>query len=795
LIHLEEAKVMENHKSASVSLPVPDRGYRGFLPYDAKDPDSKFEPIQPTQPPPGAPNVLIVLLDDVGFGAASAFGGPCATPTAERLARGGLKYTRFHTTALCSPTRAALLSGRNHHTVGMGGITEIATPAPGYTGSRPNTTVPMAEILRVAGYSTAQFGKCHEVPVWETSPVGPFDRWPTHSGFDYFYGFIGGETNQWYPTIIEGTTPVEVGRPEDGYHFMADMTDKAITWSRQQKSLAPDRPFFMYFAPGATHAPHHVPADWIARQKGRFGQGWDAVREETFARQKELGVIPADAVLTARPAEIPAWEDMPEELKPVLEREMEVYAAFLEFADHHVGRLIDSLEGDGILEDTLVYYILGDNGASAEGSINGTFNEMTYFNKASDLETPEYLIRNMDKFGGPESYNHYAVGWAHAMNTPYQWTKQIASHFGGTRNGTVIHWPGGIKARGEIRNQFHHVIDIASSVLEVIGLPEPDTINGVTQKPFEGTSMRYSFDAAAVDAVDTHSTQYFEMMGNRGIYHKGWTAVTHHSTPWISSQPPAFDDDVWELYDTTTDWTQSHNLAQEQPDRLHELQRLWLIEAVRYNVLPLDDRVVERANADLAGRPQLIRGNTQRFFRGMTGLNEHSIINTKNKSHSITAAVSIPESGARGVIIAQGGTGGGWAFSVDDGKLNYTYNFLGLNTTHITAPEPLTAGAHQVRAEFNYDGGGLGKGATLTLYVDGQQVAAGHIERTIGILFSADETADIGADHGSQVSDRYKDTDSRFTGDIDWVQIDLGDDSHDHLITPEDRLKVAMARQ
>ena len=784
---------MKNHRSTAASLPVPDRGYRGFLPYDAKDPESHFAPIQPAMPPHGAPNVLIVLLDDVGFGAASTFGGPCATPTAERLAAGGLRYTRFHTTAMCSPTRAALLSGRNHHSVGMGGVADIATAAPGYTSSRPNTAVPLAEILRVAGYSTAQFGKCHEVPFWESSPVGPFDRWPTYSGFEHFYGFIGGESSQWYPNVFEGTTPVEVGSPESGYHFMADMTDKAIIWMRQQKSLAPDRPFFMYFAPGATHAPHHVPADWIAKQKGRFDQGWDAVREETFSRQKEFGVIPAEAVLTARHAEIPAWEDMPEELKPVLARQMEVYAAFLEYADHHVGRLIDSLEADGILDDTLVYYMVGDNGASAEGSLNGTFNEMTYFNKASDLETPEFLIQHIDKFGGPESFNHYAVGWAHAMDTPYQWTKQVASHFGGTRNGTIVHWPGGIKARGEIRNQFHHVIDIAASVLEVVGLPEPETINGVTQKPFEGTSMRYSFDDA--DAADTHTTQYFEMGGNRGIYHNGWTAVTCHSIPWKQGQAPAFDDDVWELYDTKTDWTQSHDLAAEQPDRLHELQRLWLIEAVRYNVLPLDDRLMERADAEVAGRPRLIKGNSQRLFRGMTGLNEHSIINTKNKSHAVTAAVSIPESGPRGVIIVQGGTGGGWALFMDDGKLSYCYNFLGLHATYITAPEPLAPGAHQVRAESAYDGGGLGKGANITLFVDGNQVAEGHLERTHPFLFSLDETADIGIDHASPVSDRYEAADSRFTGEIEWVQIDLGDDSHDHLITPEDRLNIAMARQ
>jgi arylsulfatase len=458
-----------------------------------------------------------------------------------------------------------------------------------------------------------------------------------------------------------------------------------------------------------------------------------------------------------------------------------------------VGRLIDSLEADGVLADTLVYYIIGDNGASAEGSLNGTFNETTYFNKASALETPEYLIRNLDKFGGPESYNHYAVGWAHAMNTPYQWTKQIASHFGGTRNGTIVHWPAGIKARGEVRHQFHHVIDIAASVLEVVGLPQPDTINGVTQTPIEGTSMRYSFEDGA--AADTHTTQYFEMMGNRGIYHKGWTAVTHHSTPWKPAEPIPFDDDVWELYDTTTDWAQARNLAAEQPDRLHELQRLWLIEAVRHNVLPLDDRTVERMNAELAGRPETIRGKTQRFFRGMTGLNEHSVINTKNKSHTVTAAINVPESGVRGIIIAQGGVGGGWAFSVDDGKLTYTYNFLGMTNTHVTAPELLPPGTHEVRAEFAYDGGGLAKGAGITLFVDASKVAEGRIERTHPIVFSADETADIGVDHGSQVSDRYTDTNSRFTGDIEWVQIDLGDDSHDHLVPPEDRMRVAIARQ
>ena len=530
-------------------LPIPDRPYEGKLPLDAKDPEATFPPIEPLRPPDGAPNVLIVLLDDVGFAASSAFGGPCATPTAERLAADGLKYNRFHTTALCAPTRQALLTGRNHHTVGMGVITELATSAPGYNSLRPNTCAPLAHTLRLNGYSTAQFGKCHEVPVWQSSPMGPFDAWPTGGGgFEYFYGFIGGETNQYYPAIYEGTTAVETEQtPEEGYHFTEDMTDKAITWIRQQKSLMPDRPFFVYYAPGATHAPHHVPTEWSDKYKGRFDQGWDALRQEIFERQKELGVVPPETELTERHEEIPAWDDMPDEMKPVLARQMEVYAGFLEHTDHHLGRLVDALEDLGVLEDTLVYYIIGDNGASAEGTVNGTFNETFIFNGAAALETPEFVASKIDEFGTPTAYNHYAVGWAHALDTPYQWTKQVASHWGGVRNGTIVHWPRGIEARGEIRSQFHHVIDIAPTVLEAARLPQPTVVDGVEQHPIEGVSMGYSFDGAG--EADRRTTQYFEMFCNRGIYHEGWTAVTRHSIPWVMTpELPAFDDDVWELY-------------------------------------------------------------------------------------------------------------------------------------------------------------------------------------------------------------------------------------------------------
>lgn len=780
-------------------LPIPDQPQVGLTTYDAKDPDTHYPPIRELRPPQGAPNVLVVLLDDVGFGASSAFGGPCQTPNFDKLAAKGLKYNRFHTTALCSPTRQALLTGRNHHSVGMGGITEIATAAPGYNSILPNTCSPIARTLKLNGYSTAQFGKCHEVPVWQTSPMGPFDAWPTGGGgFEYFYGFLGGETNQYYPAIYEGTTPIEPEKtPGQGYHFTEDMTDKAIKWVSQQKALMPDKPFFVYYAPGATHAPHHVPPEWIGKYKGQFDQGWDQLREQIFTRQKELGVIPADSQLTDRHAQIPAWDSMAPELKPILARQMEIYAAFLEHTDYHIGRLIDSLEDLDILDNTLIYVIIGDNGASAEGSHQGCFNEIAPLTGFADLETVEFLTERLDQLGGPEAYNHYAVGWAHAMNTPYQWTKQVASHWGGTRNGLIVHWPRGIEARGEIRHQFHHVIDVAPTLLEVAGLPEPTFVNGVQQRPMEGVSMAYSFNQAS--APERRQTQYFEMAGNRGIYHKGWTAVTRHRTPWETGMVklPAFNDDVWELYDTTTDWTQSKDLAKQHPQKLHELQRLWLIEATKYNVLPLDDRFAERANPELAGRPQLIKGNRQILFGGMGRLTESSIVNFKNKSHAITAEVVVPASGAEGVIVAQGGLTGGWSLYTKAGKPKYCYNFYGVDCYTIESTIPIPPGTHQVRMEFAYDGGGLAKGGTVTLYVDGQKAGEGRVDRTQPLVFSADETCDVGFEAGSPVTNDYPTEGGKFSGDVNWVQIDVGEDAEDldHLISPEERFRVAMALQ
>ncbi|GAB7142294.1 arylsulfatase AtsD [Mycobacterium riyadhense] len=773
------------------SLPIVDRKHVGLTTYDAKDPNTTYPPITMLRPPAGAPNVLIVLLDDVGFSASSAFGGPCHTPTAERLAAGGLKLTRFHTTALCSPTRQALLTGRNHHSVGAGGVTELATSAPGYSSVRPKDKASIAETLRLNGYSTAQFGKCHEVPPWEVSLVGPFDQWPTGAGFEYFYGFVGAEANQYYPGLYEGTTPVEPPKtPEEGYTLTEDLADRAITWVRQQKALAPDKPFVMYFAPGATHAPHHVPARWSDKYKGKFDDGWDVMRERIYARQKQLGVIPEGAELTKRHTEIPAWDDMPADLKPVLARQMEIYAGFLEQTDHEVGRVVDAIADLGVLDDTLIIYIIGDNGASAEGTPLGCFNEMTTLNGLGGIESPEFLQSKIDDFGTPRAYNHYAVGWAHALCTPYQWTKQIASHWGGTRNGTVVHWPNGFAEKGQCRHQFHHVIDVAPTILEAAGLPAPMSVNGIQQAPIEGVSMLATLRDA--EAPENHDLQYFECLGNRGIYHKGWMAVTKHRTPWLLDAP-AFDDDEWELYGPD-DWTQAHDLAKDHPQKLAELQRLWLIEAVKYNVLPLDDRSFERFNPDIAGRPKLIRGNRQLLFPGMR-VSENCVLGLKNTSHSVTANVTVPEAGANGVIISQGGLVGGWALYAYEGRLKYCYNFLGIHRFMVAADEPIPAGNHQVRMEFAYDGDGLAKGGDVTLYYDGVAVGKGRVDITQPMAFSADEACDVGRSTGSPCAPDYEATGNAFTGEIAWVQLEVGGDSQDHLIKPQDRLLVAMAKQ
>jgi arylsulfatase A-like enzyme len=747
-------------------LPIPEPKYPPITEMDARKatPPPRFEVKAPAK----APNVLIVLIDDMGFGQSSAFGGPVHMPTVERLASNGLRYSEFHTTALCSPTRAALLSGRNHHVNNMGSITETATAFPGQTGQRPNSVAPLAEMLRLNGYSTAAFGKSHETAAWEVSPSGPTDRWPTRSGFDKFYGFIGGETNQWAPLLYDGMTQVEPSKDPD-YHFMTDMTNQAIDWMGYQKSLTPDKPFFIYFAPGATHAPHQVPKSWITKYKGKFDQGWDAVREETLARQKRLGVVPANTTLAPKPAVIKDWAALSPDEKKVFARQMEVFAGFGEYADTEIGRLIQAIEATGQLENTLIFYIVGDNGASAEGGMVGLYNEMTYFNGVH--ETVQDILKHYDELGGPTTYPHYAAGWAVAGDTPFTWTKQVASSYGGTRNGMVIHWPKGITAKGQVRSQWHHVIDIAPTILEAAGLPEPKSVNGTPQTPIDGVSLAYTF--ADAKAPGRHTTQYFEIFGNRAIYHDGWLAGTVHREPWEFKPRGTLENDKWELYDTRTDFSLANDLAAKNPEKLKELQALFLKEALKYSVLPLDDRTLERLNAALVGRPDLMAGRTSlTVYQGMTGMSENVFINAKNRSHTITAEVEIPKNGAKGVLLAQAGRFGGWSFYLKDGKPTYTYNWLGLQRYTVAAKQPLPAGKATIRFEFAYDGGGIGKGGTGTLFVNGKKVATGRIDRTQCCAFSADEGADVGADEGTPVTEDYK-VPFKFTGKIGKVTIEL----------------------
>ena len=749
-------------------LPLPEPVNPPITEMDARKatPPPRFE----VEAPANAPNVLIVLIDDMGFGQSSAFGGPVQMPTVERLASAGLRYNHFHTTALCSPTRAALLSGRNHHVNNMGSITETATAFPGQTGQRPNSVAPLAEMLRLNGYSTAAFGKSHETAAWEVSPSGPTDRWPTRSGFDKFYGFIGGETNQWAPLLYDGLNQVEL--PKDpNYNFMTDMTNQAIRWVQSEKSLTPNKPFFIYFAPGATHAPHHVPKPWIAKYKGKFDQGWDALREQTLARQKRLGVVPPETKLAPKPQAIKDWAALSADEKKLFARQMEVFAGFGEYADTEIGRLIKAIEDTGQLDNTLIFYIVGDNGASAEGGMSGLFNEYTYFNQVP--ETVQEILKHYDELGGPTTYPHYAAGWAVAGDTPFTWTKQIASSYGGTRNGMVVHWPKGIKAKGELRSQWHHVIDVAPTILETAGLPEPKSVNGTVQTPIEGVSLAYTF--ADAKAPNRHTTQYFEIFGNRAIYHDGWLAGTVHRAAWEFKVRRPLEDDVWELYEAQSDFSLSNDLAAKNPEKLKEMQALFLKEAVKYSVLPLDDRLTERFVAALVGRPDLMAGRTSlTVYDGMVGMTENVFLNLKNHSHVITAEVEVPKIGAKGVLLTQGGRFGGWSLYLNDGKPTYTYNWLGLQRYTVAATQALPPGKATIRFEFAYDGGGLGKGGKGTLFVNGKQVATGRIERTQCCVFSADEGADVGIDEGTPVTEAYK-VPFKFTGKIAKVTVELKD--------------------
>lgn len=730
-------------------------------------------PLFEVKAPKGAPNVLIILIDDIGFGGPSTFGGPIQTPTLDALAAKDILYNNFHTTALCSPTRNALKTGRNHHTTNTGSIMESSTGFPGNTGQIPNSVAPVAEMLRLNGYSTGAFGKWHETAAWETSVSGPFDRWPTHQGFDKFYGFIGGETDQWYPLIYDGVTRVTPPKMEN-YHFTIDMTNQAIGWVKAQQSMTPDKPFFMYFATGAVHAPHHVPKEWIEKYKGKFDAGWDEVREKTVARQKEMGLIPADTKLPPKPEDIKDWDALSDDEQRLFSRQAEVFGGFLEQTDYEIGRLITAIEDIGELDNTLIFYIAGDNGTSAEGGFVGMYNEMTYFNNVT--EKVEDLLPLMDEWGGPETFPHMAAGWAVAFDAPFMWTKQVASDFGGTRNGMIIHWPDGIKEEGGLRSQFGHVIDIAPTILEVIGLPEPKSVNGTPQTPMEGTSLLYTFNDA--DAKERHTTQYFEMFGNRAVYEDGWFARTLHRAPWEAVNMPPLETDIWDLYNVHEDFSLANNLAEEYPEKLAELQALFMSEAQKYHVLPIDDRVIVRMNPAIAGRPDLLGDRTSlTLYDGMDGMLENTFMNVKNRSKTITAEVVIPEGGANGVILTQGGRFGGWSLYMAGGKPIYTYNFLGLERFTVASNSVIPAGAATIVLDFAYDGGGLGKGGNATLSVDGKTVAEGRIERTQPLIFSADETADVGLDNQTPVAEGIgigRD-ETRFTGKIHKITLDVKD--------------------
>jgi arylsulfatase len=692
--------------------------------------DSKPDFPRPVAAPADAPNVLLILTDDTGFGHAATFGGAAATPTLDRLAKSGLRYNRLHTTALCSPSRAALLTGRNHHSVGTGVIIEMGTGYPGYTGMVPRTTAGLPEVLRLNGYATAAFGKWHNTPATEISPAGPFDRWPTGStwGFEYFYGFMNGETHQYYPVLYRNTSPITAPRtPEQGYHLTEDLADEAIAWINSVNATDPKKPWFVYFSTGGIHAPHHAPKAYRDKYKGKFDAGWDRYREETFARQKQLGVIPADAKLTPRPKEIPAWDDQPADAKKVFARLMENYTAYLEHTDVQIGRVVDAVSARGEQDNTLIIYIVGDNGASAEGGLEGTVNEVASLN-GIQLGLAG-LQAKFDEIGGPETEPHVPVAWAWAANTPFQWTKQIASHFGGTRNPMVISWPARIKDKGGLRSQFLHLIDLAPTILEAAGIAQPQVVNGISQKPIEGVSFVSTFASAAAPEIRT--SQYFEMMGNRAIYKDGWIAATRHGIPWMTAgQATGFDADVWELYNVAEDFSEANNVVSKNPAKLKELQAAFDVEARKYNVFPLDDRMAQRI--DMTNRPNPLTGLTSfTYGPGVAYVGPNATLSTNNVPFTITAEVEAGTGGADGVIIAFGGTTAGWSLYVKDGRPTFYYNFFDVAGYRAQSSAPLPKGKSTVRVELTPEEPGYGKPAAVKLFVDGKQTGAVRVEKTV----------------------------------------------------------------
>jgi arylsulfatase A-like enzyme len=753
-------------------LPVLPHSFAGTIDTNARQSKPDF-PIE-VSAPEGAPNVLVVLTDDVGYGASSTFGGPISTPTFDSLAANGLRYNEFHTTALCSPSRAALITGRNHHNVASGVITEMATGFDGYNSLVPKACASVGEILKDNGWNTGWWGKMHNVPDWKSSSSGPFDLWPNGLGFEYFYGFLGGDCDQWQPNMFENTHPVQPAVGNPNYIMDQDLADNAINYIRRHNSISPQRPFFAYYCTGTAHAPHHAPKEWIEKYKGKFDQGWDKVREETLGRQKKMGVVPQNTKLTVRPEGIPAWESLTADQKKLFAHEMEVYAGALSYADYNIARVINAVKETGQMDNTVIIYIMGDNGASAEGSFQGTTNEVGTAGNGF-TEDMKFLMSQYDKLGSKYTYNHYSYGWAHAMDAPFQWTKQVASHFGGTRNGLVISYPKRIKDKGGIRSQFHHIVDIVPTILDLCGVPEPKRVNGVDQRPMDGVSMAYTFDSA--NAPSKRSSQYFEMVGNRAIYHDGWIAcTTPYRMPWqtIGGETDYPSRDFkWELYNIADDYSEADNLADKNPDKLKEMQALFYEEAKKNNVLPLDASFTARFDPTI--RPNLTKGRTHfEYYNGTTRIPEGSAPNFKNQSWTITADINT-RAGTTGVLATLGGYFGGFVLMIKDGKPEFMYR--GTNQpqwlTTLQSPQKLTPGHHIVSVDFVYDGGGVGKGANMILNVDGKTVAQKRTERTIGVRFSLDETFDVGEDTGTPVEFSVYDVPFKFNGDLVKVSVDL----------------------
>jgi arylsulfatase A-like enzyme len=767
-------------------LPAPPPKFGGVITENAKDSKVWWPPR--IVPPKGAPNVLLIMTDDQGFGVPGTFGGVIPTPALDRVAKAGLRYTEFNSTALCSPTRAALITGRNHHTGGFGVITELSTGFPGYDSIIGSDNATIGKVLKENGYATSWFGKDHNTPGFQYSTAGPFDQWPSGMGFDYFYGFLGGETDQWTPYLFRDHTQITpwIGKP--GYNLTTDLADEAIKYLNQINASAPDQPFFLYYVPGGSHSPHQPKQEWIDKFHGKFDMGWNAMREQIFANQKRLGVIPAEAKLTDWPDSLPKWDSLSADQKKVYARQAEVYAGYTAYTDNEIGRVIQQVEDIGKLDNTLIIYIDGDNGTSPEGTLSGTSNQWRAYNGILDEPIAEQL-KVLNEWGSSKTYPHMAVAWSWAFDTPFKWTKQIASHFGGTRQGLAISWPGHIDDVGGIRTQFHHIIDIVPTILEAAGIQAPELVDGIQQKPMEGVSMAYTFKKANASAPSTRTTQYFEMIANRGIYHDGWYAcTTPPHGPWILNAPlPAPEEYKWELYNLNEDYSQANDLAAKMPDKLKELQAIWLQEAKKYNVLPLNNDTFARA---LAPRPSATAGQTVFTYSGvLPGIPTSNAPNYLGKSYTITADVDVPAGGGDGMIVTNGGRFGGIGLYLLKGKPVFDYNMLTLAQFRWAGQKPLSAGKHTIVFDFTYDGPGIAKGGTGVLKVDGQVVDSHKQPNTIAFLEVADETFDVGVDTRTGVNDNDYQVPFAFTGKIVKLTFKLGP----MQLTAEDNQKAAKA--